>query len=309
MRTVGGAVAVALVSLALAGCSSDGGPGSGGPEPSAVSRTTATPEPSLPPESTAPSLTPVHRTPALDAIGVIGHSGATGYNSDGVDHDVPDNSWVTGDNPKVDSIYLRLLASHPALEGHNYNEATSGSSVSYLLHQAQALLTHDPVPDIVFIVSVDNDVQCDGTDEDNYDVYQARVAEVVDYLQGSAPGLKVFFNDTPFSVHQYDAAMMKIDGGADHIDFPGPCDPITDDGTIDPAGEAYQQQVFDGYLARLQAVCAERSNCATDDGALQDESFTASPQDFTEDLNHLTVSGLAREAAVVWAQLPQGWKQ
>jgi hypothetical protein len=305
-------LALSLAALAMAGALT--GCGSDDPKPTAT-RTTDVAAPSASsattdvaePVDAGPTLTPVTRTPELDAVGVIGHSGAMGYNSDGQDHDVPENSWVTGTNPKVDSIYRRLLADHPAIKGHNWNEAVSGSSVTSLMHQAQLLLTHDPVPDIVFIVSIDNDVRCDGTDDDNYDTYEAAVADVVDYLQGSAPGLKVFFNDTPFSVHEYDAALMTLEHGPAHLDFPGPCDPISDDGQIDPAGEAYQQQVYDEYLARLEHVCAERSDCATDEGALQAEDFTATAKDFTEDMNHLTVSGLAREAAVVWELLPPAW--
>jgi hypothetical protein len=300
------ALAVAAT-LGIAACGSDDEPSST-PKTSAAAATSSSTSVAPTPSDTGPDLTPVTRTPKLDAIGVIGHSGATGYDSDGVGHDVPANSWVTGTNPKVDSIYRRLLAEHPAVKGHNWTEAVSGSAAREHMHQAQALLTHDPVPDIVFIVSMDNDILCDGTDGENYDSYEAEVAEVVDYLQGSAPGLKVFFNETPFSVHQYDAALLTVDGGAEHIDWPGPCDPVTDDGAIDPTGEAYQQQVFDAYYARLQHICAERTDCATDGGALQSEEFTASSKDFTEDLNHLTVSGLAREAAVVWDHLPAGWR-
>ncbi len=156
---------------------------------------------------------------------MIGHSGATGANSNGDGLDVPENSWATGANPKVNSIYRRLLADHPALKGHNWNEAVDGSSVTDLMHQARAVLTHEPVPDIVFIVSIDNDVRCDGTDEENYDTYEAKMAEVVDYLQGSAPGMKIFFTDPPLSVHDYDAVVLKKDGGEAHISDPGPLQP------------------------------------------------------------------------------------
>jgi hypothetical protein len=290
----------ATVALALAGCGSD-------QEPKASPRESATPSTSTS-ASTGPTPTPLNRTPELDAIGVIGHSGATGYNSDGQGQDVPANSWVTGTNPELDSIYLRLLADHPALEGHNWNEAVSGSSVIGLMHQAQALLGYDPVPDIVFIVSIDNDVRCDGSDEDNYGDFEGGVTEVVDYLQGSAPGMKIFFTDTPLSVHDYDAVVLKKDGGEAHISDPGsPCNAIVD-GAIDPAGEAYQQQVYDEYYARLGRICAQRTDCATDEGMLQSKAFKAAPQDMCEDLNHFTVSGLAKEAAIVWEQLPTAWK-
>src|SRR3954451_22296719 len=76
----------------------------------------------------------------FDAIGVIGHSGATGANSEGDGSDVRENSWATGDNDDVDSIYLRLLADHPALKGHNFNTAEDGSDSSLLMEQAEQLL-------------------------------------------------------------------------------------------------------------------------------------------------------------------------
>src|SRR4051812_5374581 len=57
------------------------------------------------------------------SIAVLGHSGATGENSDpgrpGVE--VRANSWATGTNPAVKSVYLRILAQHAGIKGHNVN--------------------------------------------------------------------------------------------------------------------------------------------------------------------------------------------
>ena len=301
MSTRTAVASIAVAALAVAGCGSDD-------EPTASPTTVAPSSQSAEPEDPGPTPTHVNRTPELDAIGVIGHSGATGANSNGDGQDVAANSWVTGDNPAVNSIYLRLLADHPGLEGHQWNEAIDGSDVTSLMGQAQAVLAHDPVPDLVFIVSIDNDVRCDGSDEDNYDDYEAGVTRVVDYLQGSAPGMKIFLSDTPLSVHDYDAVVLKKDGGEAHISDPGsPCNPIND-GAVDPAGEAYQQQVFDGYYARLEHICAQRTDCATDQGVLQSKAFEATPQDISDDLNHFTVTGLAKEAAIVWDVLLPAWK-
>jgi hypothetical protein len=288
--------------LALAACGSDDSSSSDVGPAASTSATTgpATAEPA----ATGP--TSLDRTPELDAIGVIGHSGATGYNSDGQDHDVPANSWVTGTNPEVDSVYLRLLADHPALEGHNWNQAVSGSSVTSLMDQAQALLTYDdPVPDIVFIVSIDNDIRCDGSDEDNLGPFEASMADVVTYLQESAPGIKVFFNDQAVSVQDYDATLLTMDGGAEHLDTPGPCNVMKDD-AIDPAGETYLQQDVDAYFARLVHLCAGVTDCATDEGALQ--TMKISKQDVAPDMDHFSVSGLAKTAAIVWEKLPADWK-
>jgi hypothetical protein len=305
-RTFGRGWLVLGLAATLAACGSDDS--SSSDAGSAASRSSSASAATTDAAEPGTTTTPVSRTPELDAIGVIGHSGATGYNSDGQAQDVPANSWVTGTNPEVDSIYLRLLADHPALEGHNWNEAVSGSSVIDLMHQAQALLGYDPVPDIVFIVSIDNDVRCDGSDEDNFGDFEGGVTEVVDYLQGNAPGMKIFFTDTPLSVHDYDAVVLKKDGGGAHLSDPGsPCNPIVDGG-IDPAGEAYQQQVFDEYYERLGHICTQRTDCATDEGMLQSRAFKATPQDLSGDLNHFTVSGLAKEAAIVMEKLPTAWQ-
>ena len=82
-----------------------------------------------------------------NSIVVLGHSGATGYNSTaplpkswGFDQKTAvwnRNVWATGDNPKVQSIYLRILARNPAIKGHNFNVAKPYNGVTGLLRQAQ----------------------------------------------------------------------------------------------------------------------------------------------------------------------------
>ena len=61
---------------------------------------------------------------------MLGHSGSTGENSDPDEPGVETrrNSWATDTDPGVDSVYLRILAHNPAIEGHNlsYSEAGGG---------------------------------------------------------------------------------------------------------------------------------------------------------------------------------------
>jgi len=62
---------------------------------------------------------------------VFGHSGATGYNSDPANPgtDARANSWASGTNPDVQSIYSRLLAVDPGIEGEVTDAAVDGSHV------------------------------------------------------------------------------------------------------------------------------------------------------------------------------------
>jgi hypothetical protein len=281
----GSTITLALC-LAVAGCGSAA-------ETAASSGTTSS-EPSI------------HRTAEFDAIGVMGHSGATGANSTGEGPDVPENSWATGDNPVVNSIYLRLLTAHPALQGHNVNTAKDGSDASALMGQAEALLAMDPVPDLVLINSIDNDIQCDGTDEANYDSFEAQIDDVLTYLEKTAPGIRVFFVDQWTTVVRYDDLVSTLPNGVAHNAGGGPCGVFATDGTRNPEAETYLQLQVDTYMDRIIAACSRHDDCATDQKAMQGMPLEAA--DLSPDFDHLAVSGLAKEAAIAWDALPSDWK-
>ncbi len=71
-----------------------------------------------------------------DSIAGLGDSITRAVNSDALG-DRPENSWVTGTNASVDSIYSRLLAVHPAIAGNRFNEAVSGARMTDLNSQVQ----------------------------------------------------------------------------------------------------------------------------------------------------------------------------
>jgi hypothetical protein len=275
------------VVLVVTGCGSDDDSPSAEPEPDAP---------------TPASTPPVERTPELDSIAVMGHSGATGAGSDGTGMDVPNNSWATGDNPDVESIYRRLLATHPALEGHNANVARSGSNVDDLARQVEALATVDPVPDLVIIQSIDNDIRCDGSDPDNYGPFGEKLDDVLTMLEDQTGGAQVFFVDQWSSVQIYDDVIATIPRGVAGNSGTGPCDVFTPEGKRDPEAEAYLQEQVDAYYDVIVDVCARHERCYTDEGALQ--RMPLSPEDLVSDLNHLSVQGLQKMAQYAWDALP-----
>src|SRR5262245_43400257 len=139
--------AVLLFAAVLLGaaCSDDGGS-------SAATTTTAAPEPST---TTAAPVT----VPAGPPAGIIafGHSGLTGENSDpdAPGDEVFENSWATGTNPEVNSIYQRMIERDPATEGHVANTASGGSPSDDLVDQAEEALDEVPNPELVIIQSID----------------------------------------------------------------------------------------------------------------------------------------------------------
>ena len=155
---------------------------------------------SRPAAVTRPSASaPLPSTTYPNALVVLGHSGTTGANSD-PDHQGDDerqNSWATGDNPEVNSIYSRLLAVNPAVRGHNSNFGVDGSDVDDLAAQVAQALAVNPIPDLFIIQEVDNDMQCDGTDAANYPRFARTLTGVLEDIVAAAPKATILLVSSP----------------------------------------------------------------------------------------------------------------
>jgi hypothetical protein len=240
-----------------------------------------------------------------NAIAVLGHSGATGFDSDPNQpgRDAKGNSWATGDNPAVDSIYLRLLALNPAIRGHNVNAAVSGSDVDNLASQADEALDSQPVPDLFLIQSVDNDIQCDGTDPQNYGPFAATLTDVLGKLTTAAPNAKILIVSSPWAtVDNYGKVAAQLDGPRAHNSGTGICDLFDPSGKPVPAHCRTLEGITLHYLGELKSVCGEFPACQYDNDALYHMPITTA--DITSsDGAHLTLSGLRKQADLEWRVL------
>jgi lysophospholipase L1-like esterase len=236
------------------------------------------------------------------SIAAIGHSGLTGYNSDPSQPstDVLANSWATGTNPAVNSIYRRVLAKNPAVEGHATNVAIDGSTVDSLLSQEAEVAKVTPAPDLVLVQSIDNDIKCDGTDPQNYGPYRAKLTAVLDAIHRDLPGAQVFFVSQWASVKEYDHVVMAVD--PDHITGTGPCDSIDlQTRKLDPKHEKYLQSLVDHYWKIISEVCAKYPKCRTDGGVMQ--TMRLAKGDLAGDLDHLSPEGQHKMAEMIWSAL------
>jgi hypothetical protein len=291
VRSLGPVLGAAL--LLLTACS-DGREADAEPTPSAST------EPSEPQDET-----PV-ATPELDSIAVIGHSGATGTmsNPDDPVNNAYENSWATGDNPRVRSIYLRLLATHPALEGHSYNEAVNGTGVTELADQVDELAaTAEVVPDLVLVQSIDNDMRCDGTDEQNYRPYGRTLEQVMQRIEQELPGARTFFVSQWADVTAWAEWAQHVQAHVANDPSGGPCDIFDDHGRPRPAGIASMQEITERYWAEIERVCRRHEGCHTD-GLAENREFVPVDEDLSVDMNHLSVAGHAKFAAIAWKALP-----
>jgi hypothetical protein len=152
----------------------------------------------------------------------------------------------------------------------------------------------------VLVQSIDNDIRCDGSDSDNYQPFQASITKVLDTLTQGLPDARIFFVDQWADVKTYDRVVMDIDPS--HITGAGPCDAVDPTtGKIDPAKEAYLQGLVDDYFGIIAEACAAYPTCRTDGGANQRMALEA--EDLAPDLNHLSIAGHAKMAALEYEAL------
>jgi hypothetical protein len=285
---------VSLVCLAVAGAVTSLGAcsASGDARPSAATTSPAT-------------ITASIRYP--NAIVVMGHSGTTGYNSDpsSPDTDAKQNSWATGDNPTVNSIYTRLLALNPAVRGHSTNLGVDGSNMDQLVNQVDKALALKPVPDLFMIQEIDNDMQCDGTDPDNYPRFGQTISDLLTKITAKAPKATILLvGGPPGTVQNYGEILSHLPGPKAANTGTGPCDLFSPAGQVVPAHWRYAEKVIRGYQTQLATVCQKFPTCRYDGAALYRMVMTAA--DVTPDGNHITVSGHRKQAEVEWQALGFG---
>jgi hypothetical protein len=278
---------IALLMLAVgllgAACSSNGAPAPTATKAAPVSSSNGTSSASHP----------------LRGIIALGHSGLTGENSD-PEHPgmaAPQNSWATGANPGVDSIYRRLAAVDPTAQGHAVNAAVGGATADTLVGQATNALSVEPNPRLVIIQTIDSDIRCDGSDTSNYPIFGQQVKAVLDLIARKAPQATILLMSQPTRPLPASKAIIgtpaaQVQSGSDN------CSPFDPDLKLDMKHITTLTRIIEGYESELAKVCATVPECHTDNGRATHFQWPASY--YSSDWNHLNVTGLAALARFMW---------
>lgn len=238
-----------------------------------------------------------------NSIAVLGHSGATGYNSDpkSPGQDTRANSWATGSSPAVKSVYLRILARNPGIKDHNANLAVDGSDVTDLVRQAREAVSLPTPPELVLIQTVDNDMRCDGTDSKNYKPYAATLSRALEIIAKGLPRTHVFIVGVWGTVRNYTAVIKNIPSARADNTGSGPCDVLDQAGKVRPTAIGSMEKIIGGYHKQIAVTCARFPNCRYDHGAVY--HMVIQRADLTPDNNHLSIRGQKKMAATAWAAL------
>jgi hypothetical protein len=281
--------AVASLVVLTAACS--------GTSPGSQAGATSSP-PTTPAGASATGSVPYVGYP--DSILVLGHSGATGESSDPAQQgvEVRENSWATGTNPAVKSLYLRLLSVHPQIKGHNVNLARGGATVDDLVGQAQEAVALKPENPLVVLQIMDNDIVCPATSND-YAMFESTFVFALKSLDEGLPSSRLFvvsqFGSLATNAKALTPAQRVSAGGT------GPCAFLDPRGRLVPKELARLDGTIHQYEARLKAGCLKVSRCRYDEGAFGD--VVDRPEYIAPDLNHFSIKGHAQAAAVAWAAM------
>jgi hypothetical protein len=286
--------AVAMLALA-AGAAALAGCGSGDARPVAAAATAAATT-ATPAAAPGPAWTDGYP----NSIAVLGHSGSTGENSDpkqpGVE--VRANSWATGTNPAVDSLYLRILAHNPAIRGRNFSLSEGGAGIEQVSAQADRLVATHPDVGLVVIQVMDADLTCP-LDRTALADFRAKLTAMLRKLAQGAPDAREFvvsqFGSVPTYARSLTRAERASQGGT------GPCDFMTPAGGIAPRKAARLESAIHAYEGALRSACGEVRQCAYDGGAFG--SIVDRREYVSSDLNHFSITGHAEAAAVAWAAM------
>ena len=257
----------------------------------------ATPSPTA---TTAPASARKWTRGYPNSIAVLGHSGSTGANSDpdqpGVE--VRANSWATGTNPDVNSVYLHILERNPSIAGHNLSYSEGGAGIDQVAAQADRLLTNDPDIDLILIQVMDNDLTCP-LDRAALSEFRSKLTAMLEKLASGAPNSSQFVVSQFGSVRTYARSLTRDERAAQG--GTGPCDFMTPTGDIAPQKVRRLEDAIHAYEGALEAACESVRQCTYDGGAFG--RIVDRREYVSSDLNHFSVGGHAKAAAVAWAAM------
>lgn len=213
------------------------------------------------------------------------------------------NSWATGTNATVNSIYLRIRAVNPAIEGRAYNDAVGGESMDDLSDQMDVVIGQR-----VQFVIVDmggNDVcRSEEGQVTAPEVFRADFEAAMSRLVERRPNTRIAVVSIPSVHHLWD--IFHTDARAVEVwNRNTTCQSMLRNPTSTARADVERRARVNERQIELNAVlglvCARYAHCRYDGGAAFEFAFATS--DVGRDYFHPSLAGQATAAAAMW-ELP-----
>jgi lysophospholipase L1-like esterase len=219
--------------------------------------------------------------------------------------DCPENSWATGTNKAVESVYLRALAVNPGISGHNNNDAVSGAKMAELNGQAEKAVSRKV--ELVAILMGANDV-CTSSVSTMTSVanFESQFEKTMKTLTVGIPGAQINIGSLA-NVYRLWEIFHKNTSAVSTWNTLKICQSLLANPTsLEKADEERRLQVKareEEFDTVLQNVCAKYTQCKYDKGAGFKTVFNTNDVT-TRDYFHPSIEGQALIAKVAWEAFP-----
>ena len=236
------------------------------------------------------------------SLAALGDSLTRAYGAGGAEQDYPAESWSTGTDPGVASVYLRLLGLDGAISGHSYSDAVSGSTMSADVAQAATAVSQGA--QLVTIWAGTNDV-CSSTTAQMTSVasFTSSLQSTLGELTTHLPGVQVLVVSIPDWYGFWQAQQANGSAVSAWATYANRCPDLLS-ASATAADRAAVQQRISALNAAIVGVCGQFAGCRTDGGAVFRLWPGLPAGDLAFDWFHLTPAGEAAVAATAWAALP-----
>ena len=214
----------------------------------------------------------------------------------------PENSWATGTNASVNSVYSRILAQNPAISGNRFNDSVSGARMVHL--NGQALNAAGQGAQLVTVLMGANDV-CTTSEAAMTPVatFRSQFEQATATLSAGLPDARIAVASIPDIYNLWavlkDNFLARLMWSTFDICQSMLADPLsTDQADVDRRAAVRQRNI--DFNTQLAEVCAQYVHCRFDNNAGFNIAFT--PADVsTIDYFHPSVAGQTLAAAVAWS--------
>lgn len=210
------------------------------------------------------------------------------------------NSWATGTNAEVNSIYLRIRAVHPGITGNLYLDAVGGENMSDLADQFEATIEHRV--EFVIVDMGGNDI-CAPEERQVTSVasFRSDFEAAMSRLLAARPSTRIAVVSI-VNVYRLWDILHATRAATDTWNRNGTCASMLANPTSrSRADEERRARVLEAEIelnGALATVCARYANCEYDRGTAFEYRFAAS--DVGRDYFHPSLAGQAANAAVEW---------
>ncbi|MDO8614607.1 MAG: GDSL-type esterase/lipase family protein [Dehalococcoidia bacterium] len=235
-----------------------------------------------------------------NSIAATGDSITQAVNSVAIGNN-PENSWATGTNATVNSVYSRILAQNPGISANRFNDSVSGARMVHL--NGQALNAVAQGAQLVTILMGANDVCTSGeATMTPVATFRSQFAQAMATLSAGLPDARIALATVPDIYNLW--AILKDNVSARFMwSTFSICQSMlanpqsTAQADIDRRNNVRQRNI--DFNTQLAEVCAQYVHCRFDNNAAFNLAFT--PADVsTIDYFHPSLTGQTLAAGVAW---------